>query len=76
MPAVPTAPLPPTPPARPSCAPPLPTRPIRPVNLARSTPSLVNVTLSMFACRRLDPGSGGGGAYASHQAATWRYGYW
>ncbi|KAG2483388.1 hypothetical protein HYH03_017740 [Edaphochlamys debaryana] len=36
-------------------------------------PALVQVSLSMFACRTLDSGEG---PYADLQRATWSYGYW
>ncbi|KAG2451089.1 hypothetical protein HYH02_004357 [Chlamydomonas schloesseri] len=36
-------------------------------------PSLVQVSLSMFACRVLDDGTG---PYGSLEQATWKYGYW
>ncbi|KAG2438614.1 hypothetical protein HXX76_005163 [Chlamydomonas incerta] len=36
-------------------------------------PGLVQASLSIFACRNLDDGSG---PYPEAQTATWRYGYW
>ncbi|KAG2486923.1 hypothetical protein HYH03_014422 [Edaphochlamys debaryana] len=36
-------------------------------------PSLAQVSLSLFACRTLDSGTG---PYAALQQAAWRYGYW